>query len=273
MMTLMRIVFLCTALALLGASCDVTTTQTQTTTATRPDIVSSPAPTVEIGGQWQQLDDTFDYMEYTFEETASAQLHLYRARAEDVTMRMEHDEKQPLSIHGWSSRLPDAALLFNGVYFSEDNFPSGFVLVDGEQLGTRQFGIEHAGLITFDDEVSLFDGAVDSAHLNMADNLAQNHPVLISHGTDAIRSDDGQAARRTIIGRDTEGHLYVGVIPRKTVTLFETMELLQSLDIAWDTVINLDGGSSTGLAAAIGAHEQLFPSYALVPNIFIIEPK
>jgi hypothetical protein len=257
---------------LLGSSCAIDTNSTGQSTQ-RPDIVSAPAQTVELGGEWQELENGFSYMQYFFEETSSAQLHLYRIDADTAVMRMEHNEEQPISIYGWSARFPDAAVLLNGVYFSEDNFPSGFVSVGGEQLGERQFSIENAGMITFDDEVSVLDGAVDVVDLNMAQNLAQNHPVLISHGTGTILSDDGASARRTFIGRDTVGQLYVGVLPRKGQTLYETMTLLQSLDIAWDTVINLDGGSSTGLAANIGDHSQLHPSYALVPNIFILEPK
>lgn len=272
MMKVMKLFLLCTALVFLGSTCEVTTQPTSTTTTNRPAIVEKSA-TVEIGGQWVSLDDTFDYMEYHFEPSSSAQIHLYKMSATDVTMRMEHNEKQPLSMIGWSAEHPDAALLFNGVYFSEDNFPSGFAAVGGQQLGERQFALEAAGIIAFDDEVSLLDGAIDAVDLGMAENLAQNHPVLISHGSGNIRSEDNAKARRTFIGRDTDGYLYVGVVPRTMISLYTLMETLQQMDIAWDTVINLDGGSSTGLAANIGEHSVQHPSYALIPNVFIIQPR
>lgn len=266
MMKVMKIFLLCTALIFLGSSCELSTQ----TTSNRPAIVQKSAP-VEIGGEWISLDDTFDYMEYHFEPSSSAQIHLYKMSAADVTMRMEHNETQPLSMIGWSSQYPDAALLFNGVYFSEDNFPSGFASVDGEQLGERQFALEAAGIIAFDDEVSLLDGAIDPVDLGMAENLAQNHPVLISHGSGNIVTEDNIKARRTFIGRDTDGYLYVGVVPRTMISLYTLMETLQEMDIAWDTVINLDGGSSTGIAANIGEHSVQQPSYALIPNVFVIE--
>ena len=94
-----------------------------------------------------------------------------------------------------------------------------------------------------------------------------------------VARDDAEAvlclklARRTFIGTDEAGQVYVGVVWKDDVSLFELMQILQELDVNWYDVINLDGGPSTGIAVETGSFVEILDSAGPVPNVIVIQPK
>lgn len=255
-------------LVFVGSSCAIETAPTGS--ANRPQIAAQSAKTaVSVGGSWETLSEEVSYMKYFFAKEQLAQLHLYKIDPRMVEMRLLHDEENPQSLTGWAKENQSALVVVNGVYFSDDYFPSGYLRYNGEQIGDRAFP-DDVGFIAFDDTILL---SHTSEEKTLYQNSAQTHPVIIANQQGMILSDDGEKAWRTIIGQDQEGMIYIGVVPRKMVTLFELMTILENMDIAWETVLNLDGGSSTGLSARVLDHSQSFNSYSPLPHVFVIDKK
>lgn len=178
-------------------------------------------------------------------------------------------------IYSTSSRLvsdwvsPQTMALINAGYFHEDYSPSGFLVVDGGRIGTRMFAQDKSGLVVIaNGQVSVRDLAVAPITPGeQFESALQSYPFLIRAGRAAIARDSGKASRRTAIGLDTTGQVYMIVADAYDITLFQLMNELMTMGIAWADVLNLDGGSSSGVAARGGQERWVINSLVPVPMV------
>ncbi|MEO1231341.1 MAG: phosphodiester glycosidase family protein [Myxococcota bacterium] len=160
---------------------------------------------------------------------------------------------------------PDAWLVANAGYFTEQHRPTGLLVNRGQVLHrfVPEAGSAGSGVLTVQGtEVRLFErDAVDPKIIERADVAVQAGPRIIEpDGSPGIRGDDGMRANRTVLGRDGRGRLALVVVyaPEAGLgvgpTLFELQQLLGPAglgsvraELSLDAALNLDGGPSTGL--------------------------
>lgn len=163
-------------------------------------------------------------------------------------------------------------LALNGAYFHEDYSPSGYLNVSGESVGTRVFDLDKSGLIVFGEDVEIHDleGRGDLLENAGFDAAIQSYPFFIKNGKPAISQDSGLTARRTAIGTDKDGDVYVIYVGEPFLSLYELMEILDESEIDFENVLNLDGGPSSGVSFS-GTMQKRFDSLVSVPNAVVFE--
>ncbi len=231
-----------------------------------------PINTVATEQAWQRRADGLERFDKTFATPVPAtRVIIYRLDPTRYKFRFA-DAGTPRLLKEWR-RGESATLVVNGVYFHEDYTPSGSLIINGEPVGARSFDADKSGLINFDQGAELIDTKTNTQATSGLQNAAQTYPFLIKNGKEAIQQESNLSARRTFIGSDTKGNIYLGIIPESAITLYQLSRLLQTVGVSWDSVLNLDGGPSTGLSAKFDQGEETFESFTGVPNVIVVEPK
>lgn len=240
----------------------------QLATTTTPD-------TVTLDNTWKLLAPGAERLQYQVTITAP-KLIIYRFdhALYDFTL---HDASLlgsagAYTIPQWQELLNQPDLLINGVYFNADNSPTGFLRIDGRTINAHQFSQNQSGAVVINDTLQIIDTASTQLDLENQQSAAQNFPLLISDGQPQIDNDSQELSRRSFIGTDTAGLLYIGIVPTRDYSLYGLMQALLELDIDWDTVLNLDGGQSTGLSSNLGDGE-LIHSFTPIPNVLSVTKK
>lgn len=148
-------------------------------------------------------------------------------------------------------------LTFNGAYFTEDFKPTGLLISDGQQIRDINNANLTNGILTIDNEgnTQLLN---QDTQLNNVEFAIQNGPILINaEGNIMIKKDDGNTASRTAIGLDNKGNLILIVLKQNLLNANNAMSLYNFAHMIKDSpqmkiinitsVLNLDGGTSTGL--------------------------
>ncbi len=177
------------------------------------------------------------------------------------------------SIRAWRDSLPNAKFIMNGVYFHEDGTPSGALRINGTSVSSRSFDADKSGLIVFDGIPKIIDTADQPHVLSSTSSSAQSYPFLIKDGAPAIKEDSELLARRSFIGMDWDGLVYLGVYGDGEISLHDFAELLKTLPIAWTHVLNLDGGTSTSFVSKFSDAEEIEDGYASIPNVITVSER
>lgn len=232
---------------------------------------SAQQTTTPISHDWVDLGDGAQRLT-DLSVSPSITIELYRFPQTNYSFRFINST-EPKTVAEWAKTLPNATLISNGVYFHEDLLPSGFFVSNGQLVGTREFDTNRSGMIVLAPEVSIFeDIGVHPTLSKTTEEAAQSYPFLIKNGSLAIVSDSNQLARRTFLGTDTQGLVYIGIVPDDAVSLYELAKRLEKIPVSWDSVINLDGGPSSGLVDHTEKPESM-NSFVAVPNIVVVEPR
>jgi uncharacterized protein YbjT (DUF2867 family) len=102
------------------------------------------------------------------------------------------------------------------------------------------------------------------------DQAVQGFPMLIYPDGTAFAREDGARARRTALGQDAEGRIYVILAPRTALTLAELAAWMRASDLDLIIALNLDGGGSTGYDA--GPSDRV-DSLTPVPSVVVVEAR
>jgi uncharacterized protein YigE (DUF2233 family) len=232
------------------------------------EVASLPAPE-SAASHWTQLADGAARVEVALHAASTGTLVLYRFSPQTFQVRLR-SATLPQVVSRWSGTGTTDRLVVNGVYFNEDFTPSGLVIKNGARQGTRQFDLDRSGILQFSPTFRLIDSATEPVELA---NAAQSYPFLVLRGEGAIAEDSHQLARRTVIGQDRDGLIYIGVVANDEISLHGLMQVLLRTGIAWSNVLNLDGGPSTGLDAWIGDWQESRDSLTGVPSVVVVERK
>lgn len=148
---------------------------------------------------------------------------------------------------------------FNGNYYTEDFKPTGLLISNGEKIRDVSNASLVNGIMAIDKNgnVKLLD---QNSKINedKYEFAIQNGPVLIdSKGSIQINEDDGNRASRTILGLDKDKNLILIILKQNllntdnSISLYNLAHLLKEAPelkkMELNSVLNLDGGSSTGL--------------------------
>lgn len=218
-----------------------------------------------------ELSSNIDYFEYS-ETTSGPQtgddfMVIYKMKQSAVNIYFANDIEMG-SVLDWQKKT-EADIVINGVYFHDDFLPSGQLILEGQQIGDRQFDYDKTAFIEFEPEFKILDTSYEHFNLDEIKNGAQTYPFIFKHGARAIKEDSTLKARRSFIATDLAGNIYLGVIKKSDVSLFEMMNLLENLE-NWDNMVNLDGGPSSGVASSYG---QSLNSFTSIPNVILVNEK
>jgi len=175
---------------------------------------------------------------------------------------------------------------FNGSFFDTEFNPTGLVISENNKSnslspselsnGVMTINNQHQPLLFSSEEFS----KLKPTEIKNLEFALQNGPILIDReGHSAIKKDSGKLANRTTLGLDDQNNLIV-IINRSSLldsdqqlSLFQFAQLLennsslQSLNL--QSVLNLDGGPSTGFAL----QDVYYPELAALQNVVITLPR
>lgn len=221
----------------------------------------------------------------TDDPKAPINVTIFKLDPDDYKGRVLSDLGNPKSVLEWASTIPRGEdgrlvdmLVVNASYFNPDFTPSGFLAVDGQPIGKTIYDLDKSGLVTLQPHFNVIDTNITPMTPDAAatPHAVQSFPFLISGGQPAIQKDSGQKSRRTFIGNDKQGNIYVGLVTDSVVSLYHLMNIIQEHGrVKWENVINLDGGPSTGYVANWDNATHAFDSFSKVPNVvaFVRVPK
>ena len=148
--------------------------------------------------------------------------------------------------------LSDLAAMINGGYFDSSFQPVGLVMRDGQTISemSKQPALSGVFAIFKDGTVQLIPRAAYRPN-DLIDSAIQAGPFVVDPGgKPGIQSDDFKKAKRTAIGQTISGEIVF--ITTTPCTLYELSEILTKHQSVlgidrFESVLNLDGGPSTGL--------------------------
>jgi len=174
----------------------------------------------------------------------------------------------------WMRAFPEAVAGINGTYFHEDLTPSGFFVGEGPVQRERVFDQALSALIlTGKERLRLVDTSKEKVTLPTVIQGAQTYPILIKDGKVSLTRDTGKIARRSWIGVDEAGDVWLGVLVDGQMSLYDLAQRLEELPIQWKEVVNLDGGPSTGVFVRGDEDEGVRETMGGVPNVLLVERK
>ena len=198
---------------------------------------------------------------YQFPGGERPALYLYEMSPSEVALDLEERPEGPFILQ-WP--LADDILLVNGFYFTETMAAAGRLWDEGEVTGGQAYDPERTAVVRLHPNPAIIDTTnAPLEELDMEEG-GQTFPLLIKDGSPAVKEDSGRLARRTFIGFDEEGQLYIGIVPHHYLSLYTLSQLLPTTKIRWNMVANLDGGPSTGVFVPDGTSVD---SFTPIPNV------
>ncbi len=272
--SLARLFVLVSCVGLLGVGCEklVSTSLPVILQRSATTTASGTSPSAVIG--WSPRGPGIDRTAFRFSTSTASEVIIYRFSRTKHVFGFRHSTSSA-AVSEWMGREPEALFAANGVYFHEDELPSGWFRAEGKVIGTRSFDADKSALLVLNPNPAILTNASEqkAAKQKVADG-AQSFPLLISGGIAAIKEDSGKVARRTFVGTDkTQEYLYVGVVPYTGISLYELSQALTRLPVRWEAVLNLDGGPSSGMVFRAMDQSETIDSYVTVPNVLVIHPK
>lgn len=230
--------------------------------------------TPSIFYEWQIIDEGFEKRVFMYDSgNIQRTIHVYRIDPEYYSFGVQAAEN-PKSIQQWQVST-QADMVINGGYFHPDFSASGMLMVDGEKIGERQFDPHRSGLITIQQgKVDIVDLQVYPEALSRDyDDALQSYPFFLKNGVEAITEDSKKLGRRTVLAIGEDGFVYVIVAPFGDLSLYQLMEELVNMPVAFKHALNLDGGSSTGVSINSNNFVEEIHQEAQVPNVLLIRKK
>jgi exopolysaccharide biosynthesis protein len=170
----------------------------------------------------------------------------------------------------------NAVVSFNGQFFDENFEPLGLLISDGELISEKTKSDLMEGIIAIDENFNarLFPASADLKNIEFA---IQNGPIILDeNGQNLFISETGKIASRTALGLDKNNNLILIVLKQSVlnydnvISLHEFGNLLENnlefKEMGLHSVLNLDGGPSSGLAL----NDSYFPEMEKVQNIIIV---
>lgn len=196
-----------------------------------------------------------------------------------MTIKVHYDQAEPHSIEEWQT-ITGASIVFNGGFFGGNNSPVGRIVMDGQLLGIPlDYGDESIGVPGL---FAITDGRPELYALGRAsynprglrfDQAVESYPMLLlPGGQPTIIRETGYRARRTVIALDGQGRIVVLLSDLPLFSLFELSNWLASSGVGYDSVLNLDGGRSSGIAVSLPNESKVISALVPLPIVIAVYP-
>jgi phosphodiester glycosidase len=235
--------------------------------ASTPTPVQTPAP-FDTG--WLPFSSGLDRREVGVPFTSlgfEERLILFRIDPAYFDMRVLYSPGFPRRVSEWGAEA-GARLAFNAAFFDEKDVATGLVVSDGKVFGKsyQDFG----GMFAVDEQGASSIRSLAAQPYQPDEPLrqaVQGFPMLIYPDGSAFANEDATRARRTALGQDAAGRVYLVVAPHNAFTLAELAAWLHDSDLGLTTALNLDGGGSTGYWAG---PSDVVDSFTPVPAVVAV---
>lgn len=235
-----------------------------------------PTANYPYSDTWHKVDDSLAFLDWEYGSDKEAEIvKIFKLNPDDFNISMQYSSANPKYISEWAESVEDAEIIINGAYFHEDYTPSGYLKIDYNRIGERIFDQNLSGLLEVENNI-LTIRDLDANALETGEKLEfglQSYPFLIKNSVRGFQEDSGKVARRTAIGTDKDGLIYIIIVDDHRITLYDLMVELIKTDIDFVNVLNLDGGTSTGIYIKKGNYEEMMDSLVKVPNVVVFTSK
>jgi exopolysaccharide biosynthesis protein len=194
--------------------------------------------------------------------------------AQGLSMSLANDPETPKSVKEWRATI-GADFVVNGAYFDEKNSPTGFYslngsssVIDWPKIEDQQTTASYSFLVEAKDGKLVLSYLPDAPRAEPPKNGFLSFPTLIANGRSLIKADSGLYAARTMLAQDARGDVYLVIVEKSAISLYEAATWLLSQPEGFVLAGNLDGGPSTGVSYTDG--KRIFDELsAVVPNVII----
>jgi exopolysaccharide biosynthesis protein len=235
-----------------------------------------PTANYPYGDGWHVIDDSISFIDWEYGEADETQIiKIFRLRPADFNISLEYSSEEPKYVSEWIGSLEDAEIVINGAYFHEDYSPSGYLKIDYSRIGERIFDQNLSGLLVIENnELSIRNLGKDPLSSGeKVENGLQSYPFLIKDLIRGFKEDSGKKAHRTAIGLDNNDYIYIILVDDHRITLYDLMVELIKTNIEFTQVLNLDGGTSTGMIIKRGNYEEIHDSMVKVPSVIVFSKR
>jgi len=234
-----------------------------------------PSPTSEPDDTgWQSLGHGVELRRLNVElNDIINRLWLARVDPARVRFRVLYDRENPHQVAEWLTGT-SSLLAVNAGYYTEDYHATGLIISDGTRSGQSYAGFGGMFAVQADRVQVRWLVAKPYSPSEPLRQAVQAFPMLVhSSGKTGISEDDGQLARRTVVGQDRKGRIVFVVSPDAFFTLKNLAAFLAASDFELDTALNLDGGPSSGLMIAGPSGPTGVDSWVKVPAVIVAEAR
>jgi uncharacterized protein YigE (DUF2233 family) len=253
-------------------ACD-STPSPHPTLAPAPTARATFTPTAEPDDTgWQSQGNSVELRRLRVElNNVSNRLWLARLDPARVRFRVLYDPANPRQVAEWFAAAKPL-LAVNAGYFSEDSRATGLVISDGVRSGKSYVGFGGMFAVRTDRVEVRWLVAKPYSPAEPLRQAVQAFPMLVhSGGKPGVGDDDGQLARRTVVGQDRRGRIVFVVSSDLFFTLKSLSAFLATSDLELDTALNLDGGTSSGMLVAGPGGPAGVDSWVKVPAVIVAE--
>lgn len=239
--------------------------------ATSTPVVSEPTlaalPAVD-GTEWREIETGLFYQEIELE---AGSMQVIRADPSVFDIRVAYDVSAPGRVSEWQKAL-DAAAIINGGYFDKQGRATALTIFDGVQQGASYEGF--GGMLSVDGSGAVSVRSLRDHPYDESEQLTQalqSAPMLVIDGERVPQpNDDGERDRRSVVAIDQDGFLLLLFSNRASLSLSELSRWLVEQPFGIVNALNLDGGSSSGLALKSPSLEFTTDSLVRVPQVLVV---
>ena len=233
-----------------------------------PAAYSAPSPTSVIDEGWQPLASGIELL------AASDGLIALRHDPTDVgyAVGFEAAPEQANTVSAWLQADPEAVASVNCGFFWDDSGSYrhlGLLMAEGQRWSDLRS--QWGGVLIVRDGKA-FVTPRPQRLLGPAALGVQGWPMLLIDRTSLRGLDDVDLARRTAVGVD-EGGRVVWMVATQSLTLADFARRLQASELGLTDVVNLDGGTSTGMRwRSQATNDQQGPDSLPLPCAILLRP-
>ena len=247
---------------LLFAGCDSTWTLDFSNVGQTSSPIIAPA---QLYDTWTSVTTGVDFKQLLVTVNNHEELlDVVRIDPAIADIQLHIQETDPATVSTWQSQL-GASVVINASYFDE-----AYQLVTRTKTDTAEAGPLLSGRTGYfyqvNEQWKISDTMDTTAH-----QLLQSYPLLVSAGEATLNDSDTDTAQRTVVATGPNSELYLIVAEYGVLSLEQLSQALADLDHPTiEMALNLDGGSSTGLAIESNSVSYLDDSF-LVPSVVAIQ--
>lgn len=215
-------------------------------TATPGPVASATTPVADTG--WQSVAPGVEHRVWRLVSAGVDRetLHLLRLDPAQTRIEVFYSPGNPRSFASWAEESQAMAII-NAGYFTPAYEATGLIVSNGVATGVSYQGF--GGMFAIGDDGPEVRWLVERPY-TPSESLAgavQSFPMLVMPGgSQGYEERDLTPSRRTVVAQDTTGRILFLVASQGVFTLYELSAFLATSDLALDTALNLDGGSSSG---------------------------
>lgn len=233
-----------------------------------PTVQPPPTPLTDTG--WETISIGLERRRQNIFDADIRINHLYILRIDPAYYDFDigYRPGQPQSLVHWQEET-NADIVVNGGYYTEEFRATGLTIINGKATG---WNYTFGGMVDIRAGKLRVRSLVEDPYRESEpiDNALQAFPLLIRpdntpyyHDKEAYPTGD----RRTVIAQDHAGKIILLIADMPQFTLAELSAWLVASDLDLDIVLNLDGGSSTGILLAQGTINEYISSFVSLPIV------